>query len=367
MKVFVVDDDPAVRASLERSLAFEGYAVVTAADGEAALRAVEEHRPDAVLLDLGLPRLGGVEVCRRMRAAGDRTPVLMLTARDATSDRVAGLDSGADDYLPKPFALEELLARLRALLRRAGATAEGGEVLAVGDLRLDTATREVTRAGRPIVLTRTEHELLELFLRNPRRVLERPRILDDVWGFDFDPASNTLEVYVGYLRRKTEEGGLLTVLAGQEADRPRADVRLDAVVAAAVERARRRAAGRPIAVELAPWVVPDAEATALERAVLNLLDNALKFSPPEGRVAVRLDGGVLTVDDEGPGVPPAEREAAFERFWRSEAARGLPGSVLGLSIVAETAAAHGGSAALSASPAGGTRATLTLPGSSIRG
>ena len=167
----------------------------------------------------------------------------------------------------------------------------------------------------------------------------------------------------GQLTELGDLAGELTVLAGQDADRPRADVRLDAVVGAAVERARRRAAGRPIAVELAPWVVPDADATALERAVLNLLDNALKFSPPDGRVTVRLEGGVLTVDDEGPGVPAAEREAAFERFWRSEAARGLPGSGLGLSIVAETAAAHGGSAVLSPSPAGGTRATLTLPGS----
>ncbi len=207
VKVLVVEDDPAVRGSLERSLRFEGYDVVTAADGESALAVLAEQAPDAVLLDLGLPRLGGVEVCRRMRAAGDTTPVLMLTARDATSDRVAGLDVGADDYLPKPFALEELLARLRALLRRTAPARSGGEVLVAGDLRLDTATREVARAGRPLVLTKTEHELLELFLRHPRQVLHRDRILREVWGYDFDPGSNTLEVYVGYLRRKTEEGG----------------------------------------------------------------------------------------------------------------------------------------------------------------
>ncbi len=212
VKVLVVEDDPAVRDSLERSLRFEGYDVVTAADGVAALAAVAHHAPDAVLLDLGLPRLGGVEVCRRLRSAGDTTPVLMLTARDATSDRVAGLDVGADDYLPKPFALEELLARLRALLRRTAATRAGGTVLVAGDLRLDTATREVTRGGRPVVLTKTEHELLELFLRHPRQVLHRERILREVWGFDFDPGSNTLEVYVGYLRRKTEDGGLPRVL-----------------------------------------------------------------------------------------------------------------------------------------------------------
>jgi two-component system response regulator MprA len=207
VKVLVVEDDPAVRGSLERSLRFEGYEVVSAADGQAALAAVAEHAPDAVLLDLGLPRLGGVEVCRRLRAAGDTTPVLMLTARDATSDRVAGLDVGADDYLPKPFALEELLARLRALLRRAAATRTAGTVLVVGDLRLDPGTREVTRAGRPITLTKTEHELLELLMRHPRQVLTRERILREVWGYDFDPGSNTLEVYVGYLRRKTEEDG----------------------------------------------------------------------------------------------------------------------------------------------------------------
>ncbi len=207
VKVLVVEDDPAVRGSLERSLRFEGYDVVTAGDGESALAVLAEQAPDAVLLDLGLPRLGGVEVCRRMRTAGDTTPVLMLTARDATSDRVAGLDVGADDYLPKPFALEELLARLRALLRRTAPARSGGEVLVAGDLRLDTATREVARAGRPLVLTKTEHELLELFLRHPRQVLHRDRILREVWGYDFDPGSNTLEVYVGYLRRKTEEGG----------------------------------------------------------------------------------------------------------------------------------------------------------------
>ena len=205
--VLVVEDDPAVRGSLERSLRFEGYEVVTAADGESALAALAEHAPDAVLLDLGLPRLSGVEVCRRMRAAGDTTPVLMLTARDATSDRVAGLDVGADDYLAKPFALEELLARLRALLRRTARTTTRSEVLLVGDLRLDPATREVTRGGRELTLTKTEHELLELLARHPRQVLPRERILHEVWGYDFDPGSNTLEVYVGYLRRKTEEAG----------------------------------------------------------------------------------------------------------------------------------------------------------------
>jgi two-component system, OmpR family, response regulator MprA len=229
MLVLVVEDDPAVRASLERSLEFEGYAVVTAADGVTGLAAVGEHHPDAVLLDLGLPRLDGLEVCRRLRAEGDGTPILMLTARESTGDRVAGLDAGADDYLPKPFALEELLARLRAVLRRrpvpagpdpapAGspeAGAGGGKaapaparaVLTFADVRLDPASREVTRAGREVALTRTEFDLLELFLRYPRQVLTRAQLLSQVWNLDFDPGSNILEVYVGYLRRKLEQGG----------------------------------------------------------------------------------------------------------------------------------------------------------------
>jgi two-component system response regulator MprA len=217
MLVLVVEDDPAVRSSLERSLAFEGYEVVTAPDGAAGLEAVTRYRPDAVLLDLGLPVLDGLEVCRRLRAAGDLTPVLMLTAREATRDRVAGLDAGADDYLPKPFALEELLARLRAMLRRqlqaatGGARADGATAppapVVLDDLRLDPSSREVTCAGREVTLTRTEFDLLEMFVRHPRQVLTRTQILQQVWGLDFDPGSNTLEVYVGYLRRKLEDGG----------------------------------------------------------------------------------------------------------------------------------------------------------------
>jgi two-component system response regulator MprA len=207
MLVLVVEDDPAVRASLERSLAFEGYAVVTAADGEAGLAAVRQRRPDAVVLDLGLPRIDGLEVCRRLRAAGDTVPILMLTARESTDARVSGLDAGADDYLPKPFALEELFARLRALLRRAGATAESSQVLVVDDLRVDTGTREAFRGDRPLTLTRTEYDLLAFLMARPRQVLTRAQILTEVWGYDFDPGSNTLEVYIGYVRRKTEEGG----------------------------------------------------------------------------------------------------------------------------------------------------------------
>ncbi|HET6728771.1 MAG TPA: response regulator transcription factor [Jiangellaceae bacterium] len=206
MRVLVVDDDPAVRESLRRSLAFNGYQVELAADGEQALRAVAESRPDAVVLDVMMPRLDGLATCRALRAAGDDVPVLMLTARDEVADRVAGLDAGADDYLPKPFALEELLARLRALLRRIAA-GDSGPVLRLADLTLDPASRDVTRGERPVRLTRTEFALLELLLRNQRRVLPRERILEEVWGYDFPTTANSLEVYVGYLRRKTEAMG----------------------------------------------------------------------------------------------------------------------------------------------------------------
>jgi two-component system response regulator MprA len=207
-EILVVDDDPAVLAGLERTLVFEGYGVRTAADGAAALAAVAASPPDAVVLDLQMPRVDGLEVCRRLRARGCRIPILVLTARDATPDRVTGLGAGADDYLPKPFALEELLARIRSLLRRtARAATARDEVLRVADLVLDPRTREVTRADRAVDLTRTEHDLLELLMRRPRQVLPRRFLVDEVWGPDARPASNTLEVYVGYVRRKLEAGG----------------------------------------------------------------------------------------------------------------------------------------------------------------
>ncbi|EME19490.1 MULTISPECIES: response regulator transcription factor [Rhodococcus] len=208
MRILVVDDDRAVRESLRRSLTFNGYTVDLAVDGLNALEKVAESRPDAVVLDVMMPRLDGLEVCRRLRSAGDDLPILVLTARDSVSERVAGLDAGADDYLPKPFALEELLARLRALLRRAVPDPDAAsEVLAFEDLTLDPVTREVNRKGRPISLTRTEFSLLEMLMSNPRRVLSRSRILEEVWGYDFPTSGNALEVYVGYLRRKTEADG----------------------------------------------------------------------------------------------------------------------------------------------------------------
>jgi two-component system, OmpR family, response regulator MprA len=208
VKILVVDDERAVRESLRRALELEGYEIELAGDGGEALVALgrDEPQPDAVILDVLMPGVDGLEVCRRVRATGNRVPVLMLTARDEVESRVAGLDAGADDYVTKPFALEELLARVRALLRRT-ADGDGGEVLSFADLQLDLGTREVRRSGRVIELTRTEFALLELFLRNPRQVLTRSIIFERVWGYDFGFASNSLDVYVGYLRRKTEAGG----------------------------------------------------------------------------------------------------------------------------------------------------------------
>ena len=205
-RLLVVDDEPALRESLARALMAEGYTVDTAADGVEALSSIAAAEPDAVVLDVLMPGLDGLAVCRTLRHEGRGLPILMLTARDAVDDRVAGLDAGADDYVVKPFALDELLARVRALLRRTGAT-DGAERLRFADLELDTGTREVRRGDRSVELTRTEFALLELFLRNPRQVLPRTLVFERVWGYDFGPSSNTLEVYVGYLRRKTEAGG----------------------------------------------------------------------------------------------------------------------------------------------------------------
>lgn len=206
--MLVVDDDRAVRDSLRRSLEFNGYEVVLAADGAEGLVAVGAQHPDVVVVDVMMPRLDGIETTRALRAAGNDVPILVLTARDAVGDRVEGLDAGADDYLTKPFALEELLARLRALLRRVVPDGDAeSEVLTFSDLSMDVASRDVSRSGRPIELTRTEFTLLEMFLRRPRRVLDRSFILEEVWGYDFPTSANSLEVYVGYLRRKTEAEG----------------------------------------------------------------------------------------------------------------------------------------------------------------
>jgi two-component system response regulator MprA len=209
VKILVVDDERAVRESLRRALELEGYEIELAADGREALSLLvdAEPQPDAVILDVLMPGVDGLEVCHRLREAGNRVPVLMLTARDEVANRVAGLDAGADDYVTKPFALEELLARVRALLRRTTNGDAGGELLTFADLEVDLGTREVKRGRRPIELTRTEFALLELFLRNPRQVLTRSIIFERVWGYDFGFASNSLDVYIGYLRRKTEAGG----------------------------------------------------------------------------------------------------------------------------------------------------------------
>ena len=209
MKILVVDDEQAVRESLRRSLRFNGYEVLTANDGLEAVETVRAENPELLILDIMMPNMDGLEVCRTLRSEGWDRPILVLTARDGVSDRVSGLDAGADDYLPKPFALEELLARVRSLVRRASADSIAAEVpveskLSFEDLELDTDTREVSRGGRAISLTRTEFALLQLLMENPRKVLSRSKILEEVWGYDFPTSGNALEVYIGYLRKKTE-------------------------------------------------------------------------------------------------------------------------------------------------------------------
>ncbi len=206
-RILVVDDEPAVRQALARSLALEHYEISLAADAAQALELLAAQSYDAIVLDILMPGMNGLELCQQLRRGGDRTPVLMLTARDAIDDRVAGLDAGADDYLAKPFALRELMARVRAMLRRRGAEGEASEALAYADLRLDPRSHEVRRGARELTLTRTEFSLLEMFLRHPRQVLTRAVIMEDVWGYDFGASSNSLGVYIGYLRRKTEAGG----------------------------------------------------------------------------------------------------------------------------------------------------------------
>ncbi len=206
-RILVVDDEPAVQSALSRALTMEHYEVAQAADGQEALERLGDAAYEAVILDIAMPRLDGLEVCRRLRRGGDRTPVLMLTARDEVDDRVAGLDAGADDYLVKPFALRELLARVRALLRRAeDEDGEEAQTLSFEDLRLEVRAHEAWRGERQLALTRTEFLLLEMFLRHPREVLTRSAIFEHVWGYDFGSSSNSLGVYIGYLRRKTEVG-----------------------------------------------------------------------------------------------------------------------------------------------------------------
>lgn len=212
MKILVVDDEQAVRESLRRSLGFNGYEVLTANDGLEAVETVRAENPELLILDIMMPNMDGLEVCRTLRSEGWDRPILVLTARDGVSDRVSGLDAGADDYLPKPFALEELLARVRSLVRRASADSIAAEApveskLSFEDLELDADTREVSRGGRAISLTRTEFALLQLLMENPRKVLSRSKILEEVWGYDFPTSGNALEVYIGYLRKKTEGEG----------------------------------------------------------------------------------------------------------------------------------------------------------------
>jgi len=211
MRVLVVDDEPAVRTSLATALARDGYEVALAEDGNAALTQLAVGGADAIILDVAMPEPNGLEICRRLRARGDRTPILMLTARDLIDDRVAGLDAGADDYLVKPFALAELRARLRALLRR---TSDQTDSLVFGDIELDLAAARVTRDGRELTLTRTEFQLLELFMHNPGRVLTHSQVYQAVWGYDFGLSGNNLWVYVSYLRAKLGEPRVLQTVRG---------------------------------------------------------------------------------------------------------------------------------------------------------
>ncbi|HEY0690805.1 MAG TPA: response regulator transcription factor [Kribbella sp.] len=214
-KILVADDDPAVRSSIERVLRFNGCEVELAQDGIGALDAIDACRPDALILDVMMPNLDGLGACRLVRRRGDDLPILLLTARVELGDRVAGLDAGADDYLAKPFEVEELLARLRALLRRYRGFDDGvpgNEVLSFADLTMNLVTRETRRGDRLLELTRTEFNLFEVMMRNPRSVLERSWIVEEVWGYDFGRSSNSLDVYIGYLRRKTEQGGEARVI-----------------------------------------------------------------------------------------------------------------------------------------------------------
>ncbi|MFE4859851.1 response regulator transcription factor [Streptomyces sp. NPDC056670] len=207
--VLVVEDDPGVRSTLDQLLRFEGYRVLLASDGLEALDLLERHRPDLAVVDVVMPGLDGLALCRMLRRRGDRLPVLVLTARHQIGDRVAGLDAGADDYLSKPFATEELFARIRALLRRSADThgAAGTDTLTVADLSLDPTARRAQRADRPLDLTKTEFDVLELLLQHPGAVLTRTQMYERIWGYDFDTTSRSLDVYIGYLRRKTEEDG----------------------------------------------------------------------------------------------------------------------------------------------------------------
>ena len=205
--ILIVDDDPSLTSALRRTLSYEGYHVSTAANGESALEQIRLKPPDLVILDLMLPGIDGLEICRRLRSASEQLVILMLTARDAVADRVAGLETGADDYLIKPFATEELLARIKALLRRSNPPDVAREILHYADLELDTATRQARRNGRVIDLSTTEYELLALFLRNPRIVLTRALLMDRIWGLDFTGGPNVLEVYIGHLRAKLEAHG----------------------------------------------------------------------------------------------------------------------------------------------------------------
>ena len=353
-RILIVDDEPAVREALHRSLAFEGYGTEVAVDGADALDKAAAYRPDLVVLDIQMPRMDGLTAARRLRATGSPTPILMLTARDTVGDRVTGLDAGADDYLVKPFELDELFARIRALLRRSSyAPPPGRRAKATPRLRRSAdgpGTREVTRGARTVELTRTEFTLLEMFLAHPRQVLTREQILKAVWGFDFEPSSNSLDVYVMYLRRKTEAGGeprlvhtvrgvgyVLRPAGGGASERDRTAVSCDAAPLAAGDAGGDAVAVAVAAAAVACWFV-------VRGALMDSLDDALgtNRSPPRrwqarstwrGAAGARasVTGRPGSVQPDDPGGRPERRNcvtsAAVGRGHRRGHRRGRPGRV----------------------------------------
>lgn len=389
--ILVVDDDPRITDLLRRILAYEGYSVAIAANGNAALTRTLERAPDLIVLDVMLPGIDGLEVARRLRAAGDMVPILMLTARDAIMDRVKGLETGADDYLIKPFANEELVARVKAMLRRN--LAERQEVLHYADVELDTGTRVAHRGAREIELSPTEYELLALFLRRPRQVLTREIILDRVWGMDFEGSSNVMEVYVGYLRAKLEAQGetrLILARADASVDSPRAiskqetspgsktpqtqPIELDHTVLQLIRQLRGRLSIEDAKPKLEVGHIEpvriQGDEESVRRILLILLDNALKYTASNdisdiGRVIISLERtekeALLRVRDTGIGIDPDDLPHIFERFYRADRARSRQGTGLGLSIAQTLVEQLGGHITTESVPGQGSTFSVWFP------
>jgi DNA-binding response OmpR family regulator len=372
MKLLVVEDEGKLARSLASSLERAGYAVDLAFDGEAALDRADAYDYDLVLLDIMLPKLDGFQVLKRLRDGRISAPVLMLTAREDTKSKVRRLDLGADDYLAKPFELEELLARIRALLRRDAS--DRSALLRIGDLVFDPAAKRVTRAGRLLALTAREYQLLEFLLRNKGRVLSRSVIYDHVWSRDFTGNLKIVDVDVNYLRSKIDAlkvmvEDLLTLSRLESEDVPRSSVDLADVVVETVEQFRPVAEAKGVdlrTVEAASAPV-EGERSELRRVVSNLLDNALKYTERGGSVSLALEknGGYvsLRVRDTGTGIAPSERARIFERFYRADPSRDrrTGGAGLGLAIVARIVAIHGGRVSVESDLGKGSDFVVELP------